>query len=293
VKSDNIQTILVESELEVRPPASISHIQWLDMHQWKEQLIGGQTTGEEWYQAKFAEIVRVVESEESRRFEGEIRTLSEYLSPISPESRIATYLGKIFVGRAWLIEAIEQWRNEEERVSRLLWIVGEPGVGKSAFAAHLTHFGRDRVIAVQFIEWDKPDHRDPHRVVCSLAFQLATRLPDYRKLLLSLPEIKRLDSKNPAELFEYLIVSPLQNSISGGRERYLVVLDAIDEAGQTCSNPLADLLARNISRLPKWIAFIVTSRPESAVTAPFQGLNPLILDTQAEQNRIDICDYIR
>jgi hypothetical protein len=30
VKGGNIQTILVESETEVRPPASISHIQWLD-----------------------------------------------------------------------------------------------------------------------------------------------------------------------------------------------------------------------------------------------------------------------
>ncbi|MDQ0290588.1 toll/interleukin-1 receptor domain-containing protein [Oligosphaera ethanolica] len=37
VKGGNIQTVLVESELEVKPPASISHIQWLDMHDWKER----------------------------------------------------------------------------------------------------------------------------------------------------------------------------------------------------------------------------------------------------------------
>ena len=36
VKGGNIQTILVESEREVKPPPSISHIQWLDMHDWKE-----------------------------------------------------------------------------------------------------------------------------------------------------------------------------------------------------------------------------------------------------------------
>jgi hypothetical protein len=35
VKGGNIQTILVESEREVNPPPSISHIQWLDMHDWK------------------------------------------------------------------------------------------------------------------------------------------------------------------------------------------------------------------------------------------------------------------
>ena len=63
-------------------------------------------------------------------------------------------------------------------------------VGKSAFAAHLAHeYGRGTVIAVQFCDWKKPDHRDACRIIRTLAFQIATRLPDYRKLLLTLPEI--------------------------------------------------------------------------------------------------------
>ena len=33
----NIQTILVESEAEVQPPVNIGHIQWLDMHDWREK----------------------------------------------------------------------------------------------------------------------------------------------------------------------------------------------------------------------------------------------------------------
>jgi len=86
-----------------------------------------------------------------------------------------------------------------------------PGVGKSAFAAQLTHTRGDTVIAAQFCEWDKPDHRNAARVVRSLAFQLATRLPDYRKLLLTLPEIAELDQvaikKNEAELFDYLLAN--------------------------------------------------------------------------------------
>src|SRR5207302_7407490 len=118
------------------------------------------------------------------------------------------------------------------------WITGIPGVGKSAFAAHLTHFGRDKVIAAQFVEWDKPDHRNAARVVRSLAFQLATRLPDYRKLLLTLPEIAELNRKDPAELFHYLLANPLRSVIHGGRERYLIVIDALDEAGETGRNPL-------------------------------------------------------
>jgi len=64
-KGGNIQNILIENETEVQPPVNIGHIQWLDMHDWKERRAAGEATWEEWYQAKLAEIIRVVESDES------------------------------------------------------------------------------------------------------------------------------------------------------------------------------------------------------------------------------------
>ena len=110
------------------------------------------------------------------------------------------------------------------------------------------------VIAAQFCEWDKPDHRNAPCVVRSLAFQLATRLPDYRKLLLTLPEMAELDRKDAAELFDYLLANPLRSVIHGGRERYLIVIDALDEAGEAGRNPLVEMLARNAQRLPTGLA---------------------------------------
>lgn len=312
VKGGNIQTILVESEKEVQPPVSIGHIQWLDMHDWKERHAAGQAEWEQWYQAKLAEIVRVVESEESRRFAGEIETLNGHLKPIKSEARICQLLGKGFYGRQWLFEAVEKWRSTgsaglrtgpqqpagsessaPSAPSRLFWIMGAPGVGKSAFAAQLTQTRGDTVIAAQFCEWDKPDHSNAPRVVRSLAFQLATRLPDYRKLLLTLPELAELDRKAAAELFDYLLANPLRSVINGGRERYLIVIDALDEAGEAGRNPLVEMLARNAPRLPDWLGLVVTSRPEFDVKTPLQALNPFPLDTQSESNRADIRDYLR
>lgn len=236
VKGGNIQTILVETEQEVQPPVNIGHIQWLDMHDWKERRAAGEPTWDEWYVAKLAEIIRVVESDESRRFAGEIETLSSHLKPIKSEARIWQLLSKGFYGRQWLFEAVEQWRKNTGQGSRLFWIMGAPGDGKSAFAAQLTHTRGDTVIAAQFCDWNMADHRDARRVVCSLAFQLATRLPDYRKLLLTLPEITELDRKDAAELFDYLLANPLRSVINGGRQRYLIVIDALDEAGDAGRN---------------------------------------------------------
>ena len=291
VKGGNIQTILVESEHEVQPPVNIGHIQWLDMHEWHEKRLIDDATWETWYQSKLAEIVRVVESDESRRFAGEIDKLNEYLKPIKSDARISGLLGKGFYGREWLFEAVENWRQDTND-SRLFWIMGDPGVGKSAFAAQLTHKRGDTVIAAQFCEWDKPDHRDARRVVCSIAFQLATRLPDYRKLLLTLPEIKELDRKDASELFDYLLANPLKSIINGGREKLLIVIDALDEAGESGRNPLVEMLARIAHHLPEWLGIVVTSRPEFDVKTPFQALNPFPLDTKSESNKADIREYL-
>lgn len=294
VKGGNIQTVLVESEQDVQPPVNIGYIQWLDMHDWQEHYAAGEASWEKWYRPKLAEIVRVVESEESRRFAGEIETLSCNLIPIKSEARINQLLSKGFYGREWLVEKLEHWRQDKKHSSRLFWIMGAPGVGKSAFAAQLTHTRGDIVIAAQFCEWDKPDHRNASRVVRSLAFQIATRLPDYRKLLLTLPEIdgEKLERKNASELFDYLLTNPLRTVIKGDRERYLILIDALDEAGEAGHNSLVELLARNADRLPDWLGLVVTSRPEFDVKTPFQALNPFPLDTQSESNRSDIRDYL-
>jgi hypothetical protein len=176
----------------------------------------------------------------------------------------------------------------------VFWILGAPGVGKSAFAAHLAHFyGRGTIIAVQFCDWQKSDHRDPRSIVRTLAFQIASQLPDYRKLLLASPEISELDKKDSSELFDFLLAAPLRLTIDGKRERYLIIIDALDEAGVDGRNELVEMLAKNAARLPDWIGLVVTSRPESDVVAPLQGLNPFVLDTAAESNRIDIRDYLR
>lgn len=140
VKGGTIATVLVEAEQEVSPPVSIGHIQWLDMHDWETRQRADPVAFEAWYQQKLAEILRLLASPVTAQFAGEIAELDRHLQPIAQEADIGP-LVEGFVGRLWLLEKLEAWRRGEAR-SRLFWLTGAPGTGKSAFAAWIAHYGR-------------------------------------------------------------------------------------------------------------------------------------------------------
>jgi len=45
-------------------------------------------------------------------------------------------------GRDWLLNEIDDWLQDEPN-SRVFWLVGGPGIGKTAIAAHRCHNRRD------------------------------------------------------------------------------------------------------------------------------------------------------
>lgn len=100
---------------------NIGHIQWLDMHDWKERRAASGAAREQWYQSKFAEIVRVLESDESRRFAGEISTLDGHLKPIRSYARINHLLKKGLVGRTLAFRGSgEMAKRNRARIRSLL-----------------------------------------------------------------------------------------------------------------------------------------------------------------------------
>jgi tetratricopeptide (TPR) repeat protein len=289
VKGGNIKTILVESETEVKPPVNIGHIQWLDMHNWKALYEQGGKDWENWYAEKLAEIISVVESDESRRFAGEIEKLAQLLQPTQSHARINDLLDRGFFGREWLFSKVEDWRSVYSDTSRVFVLLAGAGVGKSAFAAHLAHLRGDVVVAAHFCEWNKPLHSDARATVKSIAFQLATKFPDYRKYLLKLPGIDKLEQQSAAELFTFLVANPLTFSIDGGRQRHMILIDAVDEANaQNNQNELIALIADEFERTPHWLSLVVTSRPENDVLARLNKFNPRYIDAGANENMADI-----
>lgn len=294
VKGGNIKTILLEPSDVVAPPAMISHIQWLDMSDWKEREKEGFES--EYFQEKFRQIAEMIETPENERFNGEITQLKETLEPISSLSRLKSLTQKEMYGRIWLYEKIEEWDKSSNH--RLFWIVAGPGFGKSMFAANLQERYNARIPAIQFVEWGKPDHSSPCRILKNLAFQLAVRYPEYRTFVLQQSDVinNKLNEKNEDELFELLFCESTWMKIDGGQENVWVLIDALDEANDEYGNKIAQTLARHMDRMPHWMRFILTSRDDSKVRLPLQKYHPQIFDLEEyvkEKNSEDLLLYVR
>lgn len=292
VKGGNIKTILLEPSDTVAPPAMISHIQWLDMSDWKDHI--GEGFDGEYFLEKFRQIAMMIETPENESFNGDITRLKRALNPISSISRIRSLTERKMYGRGWLYEQIKEWdyRNEQ----RIFWIVGGPGFGKSTFAANLQQTYNANIPAIQFVEWGKPDHSNPCAILRNLAFQLAVRYHDYLHQLLDLPQLDKLSNMNENELFDILFCESMFLRIDGGHENIWILIDALDEANDKNGNGIAQTIARHIERLPKWIKFILTSRDDSKVRLPLQQFKPQVFDLDtsiSDNNKNDMLEFVK
>ena len=264
-------------------PLSICRIQWLDMmdcHPPGEK--------EEVYLKKFDALLGAIEDDKAD-FKGAQSRLLRALEPLPFDAEVQRHLSR-FVGRQWIFRRVEAWLADAN-ASRVFWIIGAPGVGKTAIAAWLAAHN-EAVAAFHLCRHGDVQKADPRRAIMSIAYQLSTQLPDYQDRLNALNLEKIAREANAKMLFDTLVVQPLSGGFPEPGRVFAVLIDALDEATQGSRNELADLIAGEFDRAPKWLRLIITSRPEPEVLQPLQGLTPYKLDTGSAENEQDIRDFL-
>ena len=296
-----IQTVLAQPEGSVAPPLTISHLQWHDFQHWRDIREGRRRgeNGEEWpawFAQRLAGIREVLADAQNARVDGELQRLRNILDPRTFEARIVEKT-EGFHGRDWLFEAARDWL--ESSSARVFWLKASPGVGKSAFAASLAHRARSAVVGFFMCDFQgrKNPEESAREAIRTLAFQMASRLPDYRLKLLYQQRVdaQKIESRTADELFEFLISDPLNRSGKIPESiRLCLVIDGLDEAGRNNSgNALAELLVKHADCLPEWLGILVTSRPEPYLQQMLKPLAGLSFDGQSEHNQQDLADWIR
>ena len=296
----HIQTLLTEREELVRQPLTISHLQWHHFVGWKE-IKEGKKSGakgemwDTWFSDRMLLIRNNLSDLQRIKIAGELQRLKDILDPRTFEADIVNSING-FYGRQWLFDACKAWLNNSS--DRLFWLKGSPGIGKSCFAAKLVHQSNSNVVG--FFKCDFQRNKSPEEsaseCIRTLAYQLATRLPDYRMKLLYQQQLDadKVQKKTADDLFNYLISEPLNTSGKIPEStRLVLVIDALDEAGRNDgTNALADLVYKNADKLPPWLGIIITSRPEPYLEQMLNKFDTTSVEGHTEENLQDLRDYL-
>ena len=180
--------------------------------------------------------------------------------------------------RLSIFAKVESWLNDISSPNRVMVISGVPGMGKSVISAVTCQkmLEAGRLAGSHFCQHDKARHRNPKVMLQSLARHLADSLQDYKKALVEKlsgnlgVEINDMEVK---DLFELLFEEPL-TSLNDRGLTYLMVIDGIDESEYQGRNELLDVIANNFQKLPLWIRFLVTTRPEVNIADKLKCLHP-------------------
>jgi hypothetical protein len=217
-----------------------------------------------------------------------------------------------FAGRRWIIKAIEDWLGQEN--GRYFLLTGEPGVGKSAFAARLTQI-RDDIVAYHFCIAGRNSTIRPASALRSLAAQLAENLPGYGVALANTIRpshlsvhveirvgemtggeiagviIEHLHAGDPQEEIDILLRAPLAE-IPTPSAPIILLVDSLDEAVTYRGESNLVTLLTGMDDLPPWARFVCTSRSERRALRYFEGLKPQILAVESRMNREDLRRYL-
>ncbi|GIL63108.1 hypothetical protein Vafri_17234 [Volvox africanus] len=221
---------------------------------------------------------------------------------------------------AWEFVEVERWLEamygssgtRTDGGSRLLCVVSGAGEGKSTISAELVRrltpatsgvgaFTASSQItcAYHFLKYNDQRRLDPVRIIKTIAFQLASRIPSVYSALLDLDVAGVAQITDVDRAFELLLMRPLE----GVTTPVVVLLDALDEAEPVpfaiptggggadapngggggggggvpvpksptadsfpviCGNGALQLLTKHLQRLPPAIRFFVTTRPDAA-----------------------------
>ncbi len=281
-------TVLLEPRQQVNIPATLSEKQWLDMSGWKEKQEQGEDVFEDWYQGKIGDLIRLLESPETRQLEGQITTLRKKLMPSLTSTKVRNLLGQSFIGREWLREELDECLSADNRI---IMITGAPGIGKSAFAVHYNHYHPQAVAAI-FCEWNNQLFGDERTIIRTIAFQMAVRMPDYGDILLSIlednPNYMELDA---VTLFDLLLAQPLP--IDGERAQMFILIDGLDETEKENLNSLSKIIAERGKYLPDWLHFVITTREEAQVLGRFPDVCTISMNDKQDKNMSDIHEYFQ
>ena len=218
--------------------------------------------------------------------------LNKHLVWCNFQTEIELYYERFREGtREWVFEEFLKWFDDENSKNRAFVISGLAGMGKSVIAATICKKFAEHVAACHFFQYNNSKYNNPKFFLQSLAWQVCKYFPPYKEALVNMLSGKLaqcLDDMNVEGLFSTLFKEPLCD-VDGPGKPILIVLDALDESADKESEELVHLISNHlVHKLPSYIRFVITTRPEKNMIHRLEKLNPLHIRGDDPRNLHDV-----
>lgn len=262
----------------VTPPLSIYRLQYFN-------LPTDLTEGNAIIQNRINKIVELLKDPNSIDTTGIFLKLEKNLKPIDFNSEIKMY-SKDFVGRDWLFSLIKKWLQNKDKI---LLITGSPGIGKSALSIYL-YQRMPNIVGFYMFRRDDNDKVYFKNFVTTIAYQIASQIPEYRDKLITIDIDCFLNQYENLSLFSKLISIPL-SQIECSEEK-IILIDGLDEAERNRQNYIATAIATLKDELPQWIKIIALTRPVNSVLIPLFFASKLEMQSDSDDILKDLQLYV-
>ena len=200
-----------------------------------------------------------------------------------------------------IMKKIDEWCDNLDASSNILWIRGFPGVGKSAIARKLASKLRlsHRFGSSFFFQRELATVQTPVNFWRTVAFDLSREYPSARNAIVTKLKDNEIDLENTdaEELFRSLMEDPLKHSLDIPPGRLpVVVIDGIDECGglDGSRSKHRTILLEGIkawTRLGPRFKLVVTSRPEDDISRALSAISHCVeLDSGENVSPSSSCD---
>ena len=195
------------------------------------------------------------------------------------ESDIAFFAGRHHKDtRQWLFDDFDKWFSDPGD-SRAYVLLGDAGVGKSVIAGALAQRMKKarRLGAVYFCRHYDGTRNDPRNLLATIACQLCNCNRQYSKIMGGEDGVRMMIANSNLgvqELCTKLLEEPL--SKCSPVQRKLVIIDALDETEYKSRKDFICLIKERFPRLPEWLVFFITSRPEDMLQSRLAKYNPCV-----------------
>ena len=190
------------------------------------------------------------------------KLLNKHLVWCNFQTEIELYYERFTEGtREWVFEKFLTWFDDENSKNRAFVISGLAGMGKSVVAAAMCKKFAEHVAACHFFQYNNSKYNNPKFFLQSVAWQVSQVFPVYKKTLI--------------------------DKLSGNLGQD-IVLDALDESADNERDELVHLISNHLHKLPSYIRFVITTRPEKSLSDMLEKLNPLYIRSDDPRNLHDL-----